>query len=131
MTELDEALIDNPILNSPYFEPAKHWPFDEDRGIISGDPVEGRRPSSYLTPIPGAKIGHGQLQLGVTDQETIKRNELINDIRARVKAWREGRRPWDGVTPTTRKLLQHWAVVEGRERPLFFGQLRPSRPRSG
>lgn len=116
-------VIDNPILNSPYFEPGRHWPFDEEMGVISGDPVDGRRPSSYLTPIPGARTtGNSQLELGVTAQETIRRNELINDIRARVKVWRSGTRPWEGVTPTTRKLLEHWAVVEGRVRPLFFAQ---------
>lgn len=121
MTEFDEAVIDNPILNSPYFEPERHWPFDEDRGVISGAPVQGRRPSSYLTPIPGARAG-AQLLLGVTDQEVVRRNELINDVRARVKAWRSGHRPWAEVTATTRKLLEHWSVVEGRERPLFFAQ---------
>lgn len=123
MTEFDDALIDNPILNSAYHEPARHWPFNEDTGRIAGDPVEGRRPSSYLTPIPGAKVGtEQQLALGVTDKETVRRNELINDIRARVKVWREGTPAWQGVTPTTRKLLEHWDVVEGRERPLFFAQ---------
>lgn len=124
MTELDDALIDNPILNSAYFKPSRHWPFNEETSQISGDePADGRRPSSYLTPIPGAKIGvQQQLSFGVTDQETIQRNRLINDIRSRVEVWREGSRPWDGVTPTTRKLLEHWSVVEGREKPLFFAQ---------
>lgn len=123
MTELNDALIDNPILCSPYFEPARHWPFDEESGTIAGAAKKGRRPSSYLTPIPGAKGSSGsQLQLGVTEQETIRRNEIINDVRARVKAWRTGSRPWSGVTATTRKLLEHWAVVEGRARPLFFAQ---------
>lgn len=124
MTEFDDALIDDPILNSAYFKPSRHWPIDEETKQISGDePAEGRRPSSYLTPIPGAKDpAKSQLSLGVTDQEKIERNRLINDIRTRVEVWREGSRPWDGVTPTTRKLLEHWNVVEGRERPLFFAQ---------
>lgn len=123
MTDLDDALVNNPILNSPYHEPEAHWPFDEDTGVISGDPEVGRRPSSYLTPIPGAKAGIGhQLKLGVSEEETIQRNVLINDIRARVKAWRNGIRPWDGVTSTTRKLLEHWSVVDERPRPLFFAQ---------
>lgn len=124
MTEIDDALIDNPILNSAYFKPSRHWPIDEETKQISGEePAVGRRPSSYLTPIPGAKeSAKPQLSLGVTDQEKIERNRTINDIRNRVRVWREGARPWDGVTPTTRKLLDHWSVVEGRERPLFFAQ---------
>ena len=94
MTEFADALIDNPILNSPYSEPAKHWPFDDERGVISGSAVEGRRPSSYLTPIPGAKAKSGyQLSLGVSEHERIERNKLINDIRAQVKAVARGGAP--------------------------------------
>jgi len=124
VTEFNEALIDNPILNSPYFEPEQHWRLDEETMTIVGDPVDGRRPSSYLTPIPGAKLRRGtQYELvEVAQEETIRRNQLINEIRAKVKAWRTGERPWDGVAPTTRKLLEHWAVVEGRELPLFYAQ---------
>lgn len=33
MTEFGDALIDDPILNSLYFEPARHWPFDEELGV--------------------------------------------------------------------------------------------------
>jgi hypothetical protein len=31
------AIIDNPILNSPYREPTRYFPFD-DRGQIAGSP---------------------------------------------------------------------------------------------
>jgi len=44
-------------------------------------------------------------------------NSLINDIRARVNRWRQFGYP--GVTPVTRKLLQHWADPNREDRVLF------------
>ena len=43
------VVIDNPILNSPFAEPARHFRFDED-GITS-EIAEGRRRSTYFIPI--------------------------------------------------------------------------------
>ena len=42
--------IENPVLNSPFQEPRRHFRFD-DQGITS-DIVHGRRPSSYFVPVP-------------------------------------------------------------------------------
>ncbi len=42
---------------------------------------------------------------------------MINDIRREIERWRAGN--WNGVTPYTRKLLQHWSV---REEPVLFCQ---------
>ena len=36
------TVIDNPILNSPFAEPARHWLLD-DNGIPTGIPADGRR----------------------------------------------------------------------------------------
>lgn len=55
MTEFGDALIDNPILNSPYFEPARHWAFDEECGTIFEGPVDAREPSLPLAPRTDAK----------------------------------------------------------------------------
>jgi len=38
------AVIENPIINSPYAEPAWHWELDE-RGQPTGERVPGRQPS--------------------------------------------------------------------------------------
>jgi type III restriction enzyme len=46
--------IDNPILNSPYHEPARHFRFDAD-DQITNDIVAGRRGSSYFLPIANPK----------------------------------------------------------------------------
>ncbi len=49
--------IDNPILNSPFREPARHFRFDED-GITS-EIAEGRRRSTYFVPIAKPKTKGG------------------------------------------------------------------------
>jgi len=48
-----DVVIDNPILNSPFGEPARHFRFGE-AGITS-EVVEERRASAYFVPIPAAK----------------------------------------------------------------------------
>ncbi|HEX7612992.1 MAG TPA: hypothetical protein VF371_09465, partial [Candidatus Limnocylindrales bacterium] len=54
--------IDNPILNSPFSEPARHFRFDDDG--ITNEIAEGRRRSTYFIPIPKPKMrGGNQLSL--------------------------------------------------------------------
>jgi len=50
---MPDAVIDNPILNSPFREPLRHFRFG-DEGITS-EVVEERRESAYFMPIPAAK----------------------------------------------------------------------------
>lgn len=38
--------VNNPVINSPFREPAKHYVLDEE-GVPTGDTLEFRRPSSY------------------------------------------------------------------------------------
>ncbi len=47
-----QVTIENPILNSAFAEPARHFSFDD--GITS-DVVDKRRPSFHLAPIPRAR----------------------------------------------------------------------------
>jgi hypothetical protein len=51
--------------------------------------------------------------------DRIELNQDVNRIRERVTLWRQGE--WQGVTPVTRKLLEHWTAP--KERPLFFCQI--------
>ena len=56
-------MIENPILNSPFREPARHFRFDDDG--ITNEIVEGRRRSAYFIPIPQPKKkGGAAAQLG-------------------------------------------------------------------
>ena len=40
------SIIEDPILNSPFHEPARHFKFDEDG--ITNEILTGRRPSSHF-----------------------------------------------------------------------------------
>jgi len=102
-------LVDNPILNSPFEEPARHWAYEEGQPVLK----EGRRPAGYyLKP----RTRGPQMSLF---EEVFVPLEQVNTIRERVKAWRE--RGYPGVTPITRQLLYHWNHPE-RERKLLFCQ---------
>lgn len=116
---MSDAIIDNPILNSPFAEPGQHWKFTQDG--ITNEVEEGRRISSYFMPIAKSKKGGGQMEFETEwTADRIEENRFINQIRERVGLWRKG--GWPGVTPTTRKLLQYWTDPE-RERKLFFCQV--------
>lgn len=110
-----QIVIENPILNSPFAAPTRHFRFDDDG--ITDETVDGRRPSSYFTPIPKAKKKAGQLVFDEWTGDRIEENRLINQIRDRIGRWPE--LGWPGVTPTTRQLLEHWTNPE-HERRLFF-----------
>lgn len=111
--ELDEPqpsrnAVDNPILNAPFREPTRHYDFSGPAPRI----VLGRRPAGYhgvprTEQTRGAIASHAFLPL-----------PLVNEIRERVRAWRE--RGYPNVTTTTRDLLEHWNRYD--RRPLFFCQ---------
>lgn len=113
-----DALIDNPILNSPFDEPERHWRFSEEG--ITGDVNEGRRVSAYFMPIARTKKAD-QLQFeSEWTADRIEENTFINQVRERVGLWRRGGYP--GVTLTTRRLLEYWQRPD-RDRRLFFCQI--------
>ncbi len=102
-------LVDNPILNSPFEEPTRHWAYEAGHPVIK----EERRPAGYFLRSRTLKE-----QAALFEEEFVPL-ELVNTIRKRVKEWRE--RDYPGVTPITRVLLKHWNDPE-RERKLFFCQ---------
>ncbi len=113
------VVIENPILNSPYREPTRHFKFSEDG--ITDQIVEDRRTSSYFVPIPQPKKKSKQLLLNTQwTQDRVKENETINLIRRRVKLWRVGGRT--NITPVTSRLLAYWENPK-RDKPLFFCQI--------
>lgn len=72
-------------------------------------------------PIPATKKRGGQLALDAEwTRDRIEVSENVNRIRERVARWRLG--GWQGVTPTSRRLLEYWTNPE-RERRLFFCQI--------
>lgn len=120
---MKQVVIENPIINSAFAEPQKHFRFDDD-GITS-DVVDTRRKSHYFIPIAKPKKQDKQLELdlGLWTQDRIEENKDINDIRDRVSLWRRGGyRSAVNITPITRRLLEHWTNPD-RERKLFFCQI--------
>ena len=118
-----QVVIEDPILNSPFDEPHRHFHFDDEG--ITNTIVDKRRESGYFVPIaqPRKKPG-GAKQLAFDTEWTADRiepNKMVNGIRQKVKLWREGRYTND-VTPVTARLLQYWRSPE-RSRRLFFCQV--------
>ncbi len=118
---------ENPILNSPYEAPARHWVLDADRQPTSTI-GEGRRRVSFVSPIPkprkaGAK-SQAQLALEMqrqpldTDDQQYELTVLIDSLRQEITAWRALPEARWGVTPETARLLKHW-------RHHAFGGIRP------
>lgn len=114
--------MESPILNSPYYEPGRHFKADE-RGLTD-EIIESRRPSSFYIPVPRAKTKQKQLELNVSEgsfgSELQQENVFINKIRSKIRDWRSQNYP--GVTKTSRDLLNYWKD-EQRENKLFFCQI--------
>ncbi len=118
---MKQVVIENPVINSPYDEPTRHFKFTEEG--ITDEIIEGvRRPSAYFIPIARPRSRGRQAQLRFDTEWTedrLKENDEINRIRERVALWRKG--GYVGVTKTTARLLEYWNDPE-REKKLFFCQ---------
>lgn len=68
-------LIENPVINSPFEEPRRHFRFTDDG--ITDEIVPGRRRSTYFVPITKRKLqdSRAALELGVENQ--VRENKLI------------------------------------------------------
>ncbi|MCX6030266.1 MAG: DEAD/DEAH box helicase family protein [Chloroflexi bacterium] len=116
---MSQVVIENPVINSPFDEPTRHFRFGDEG--ITNDIVDGRRSSSYFVPIAQPRKKGGQLTFETEwIKERVKENQLINDIRGRVAQWRHGGSL--GVTPTTARLLAYWTNPD-RDKKLFFCQI--------
>ena len=114
-----DRIIDNPIINSPYRAPEKHFRFDDEG--ITNEIVVGRRESQYFVPVPKPRKRGQQMELdfaGFT-ADKIRKNDFVNEVRARVDLWRK--QGYQSVTPTTRRLLEHWSDPN-RDNPILFAQ---------
>jgi type III restriction enzyme len=105
-------VIDRLIINTPYVEPERHWRYQ--RESRSFDLVEGRRSAGYVVASGDSKA--------FDDPGIFVEIPLVNQIRPRVRAWREAGYP--GVSSITSRLLEHWRDAEEFEsRRFFFCQL--------
>jgi type III restriction enzyme len=105
--------VEQPILNSPFEEPAEHWLIQE------GDAPkreQGRRRAGYFYRDPKAP----QPEPGQPARGDWEELQLVNLIRERLAQWRAAGYP--GASRTTLDLIRHWRR-EGREQRLFFAQI--------
>lgn len=115
---MPQVTIENPILNSAFEAPARHFKFDNDG--ITTETEDKRRPSAFFMSIARARKKGEQAHFDTEwTLDRIRPNTEINRIRERVDRWRQG--GYVDVTPTTRRLLEYWADPS-RERKLFFCQ---------
>ena len=118
------VVIENPVINSPFAEPERHFKFDENG--ITNEIIQSRRQSEYFIPVPRPKGLRANPDQGVIDfgddwlKNDIEPNKFINEVREKVITWRKG--GYRGITPITRQLLGHWNNPD-RENKLFFCQI--------
>ena len=107
---------ENPVLGTPYEAPTSHWRLDR-RGRTLDVIDDGRRPSGMVSGVPETdQDRHVMFELA----QDAEPHRTINDLRARLALWRADR--WDGVSSTTRRLLEHWSSPGAVMRP-FWCQL--------
>lgn len=114
---MDNRFFEQPILNSPYEYPLRHWE------LVDGQPtqqiLDKRRRAEFITPIPKPKKRRAAADqqgfvfdegkgLSTKDQQ-YDPTSIINELRRHVDQWRTIPNPnhWQ-VTPETVRLLQHW-----------------------
>ena len=132
---MSNSFFDQPILNSPYTKPERHWKLDE-----TGQPTQEingyRRPASFVTPIPNPQKSKGKVKQAnlpffedatvkaiSTDGQEYELTAIINALRDTVAEWRNSDPKSWKVTPETARLLQHWRHHKYSGYRPFFCQL--------
>jgi len=105
---MGKTTIDRLIVNSPYEEPKYHWRYVRETRLF--ELAEGRRPAGYVVASESSKA--------FDDPGIFIEIPLVNQIRPRVKRWRE--KGYPGVTSITKRLLEHWQDPENFARRRFF-----------
>jgi len=119
-----------PILNSPYDYPSRHWELDE-KGQPTKQIVATRRGSRFISPIPLPRSQPGaQDTLALDEVEALadgdqryRHSELINSVRRAVDEWRALPPAQWRVTPETARLLAHWRTHAFSQYRPFFCQI--------
>ena len=125
-SETEDRFYAEPILNSPYEYPGRHWELDESNRPTNRI-VDTRRPSAYVSPIPKPRKRQAQQLTLVTDEsakavsadgQQYDLTRFINGVRQAVGRWRNLPESAWRVTPETARLLRHW-------RHHTFADIRP------
>lgn len=151
---MSDAFFNQPILNSPYEYPARHWELDK-TGQPTQKIIEKRRTVELITPIPKPKKRKkrkaAQKEMVFDEGEGLSTEKqeydptpLINEIRRLVDDWRTWPNSADWrVTPETARLLQHWrhhkfssirpffCQVEAVETAIWLSEVAPKLGKKG
>ena len=128
---MEQRFFEQPILNSPYEYPARHWELDENRQPTNRI-VDRRRTVSFITPIPAARKQRAkQAELGLDDADRTPDEDgqqyelmrMIESVRHSVDEWRKLPRAEWRVTPETARLLEHWRHHQFSDIRPFFCQV--------
>ena len=136
---VNPRFFEQPVLNSPYSAPDRHWALDDD-GQPTHEIVGNRRPADFVTPVPkprragrgttGTVVGSDQAMLvldegrGLSTAKQQYLKDVINRVRDHVTRWRAHPDPnqWR-VTPATARILRHWRSHEFSGIRPFFCQV--------
>jgi len=130
---MENRFFDQPILNSPYKYPSRHWELDA-QGQPTQQIIEKRRRAEYITPIPKPKkrksaaaqqdIIFDEGKGLSSEKQQYDPTPVINNLRYHVDKWRSIPNPSDWkVTPETARLLQHWRHHQFNAYRPFFCQV--------
>ena len=151
---MSNSFFEQPVLNSPYEYPNRHWELDE-TGQPTQEIIDHRRPAQFITPIPnpkkikGSSVDQSRFAFGEakdisTQNQQYELTAIINSVRQQVERWRGIPNPnqWQ-VTPETARLLQHWRLhrysgirpffcqVEAVETAIWLTEVAPQGGRTG
>ena len=91
---MSQVVIENPIINSPFDEPARHFRFSNEG--ITDEIVDGRRTSAYFVPIARPKKkGSKQLQFDTEwTQDRIEGKQACQRYPSPRRIMAQGRLRW-------------------------------------
>ena len=79
---MSQVVIENPIINSPFDEPTRHFRFDDEG--ITDEEIIGRRVSHYFVPIARSRKKNGTAEQKIFEtewtQDRIEENKLDQAI---------------------------------------------------
>ena len=132
---MTNLFFEQPVLNSPYLCPSRHWELDK-TGQPTQKIIESRRSAEFITPIPKPKKRkRSSVEQAVlvfdeaakklkTGSQQYDLTATINGVRRQVDQWRKLPNPsqWR-VTPETARLLRHWRQHQFSSIRPFFCQV--------
>ena len=115
-----QVVIENPIINSPFDEPQRHFNSTTTASPTRSSRAAGSAPTSSPSPSPRRRASEAACLRHRVDAGPRRGEQVHQRHPRRVALWRKG--GYVGVTPTTARLLEYWHRPD-RERQLFFCQI--------